>query len=455
MTNRNDLTPGLTKYASASLPELATISFPLMLASLSGLLMNFCDRIILAQYSTDAMNAAVTAGMAANVFSYGALGIALIAEVFVGQKNGAGDYREVAKPVWQMVWFSLITAIVFVPCALLFAPLLVPTVEFQGQAIGYFKIWMLFGPAFPLCGALSAFFIGIGRVKIITAVTIIGNAANILLGYAMVFGIGGAIPPMGVNGAALATGISQLLQVAILASVFLNQANRERYGTDNFGFSWPLFKRCLSIGAPNAIGHMIEIAGWAVILRLMAMAGTTYITVLAIGQNLTILFAFASEGLQKGVISIAANLIGANTTRLMTRLIRSSVLLLIIIVAILFFPLAIYPDPIVGFFLRDEFGSQSDLFHLARKTGVWIWLYFLLDGLVWVMAGVLTAHGDTKFIMVANAIAAWCFAVMPTYVAINIFHASPHYAWAIMNIYALLNASFFIWRVRYMRKKHI
>lgn len=450
MTSSNSIS--LTKYPLASFRELLTLSVPLMLASLSGLLMNFCDRVVLAYYSTEAMNAAVTAGIVAQVFSYGALSIALIAEVFVGKKNGAGLFLEAAKPVWQMIWFSLATTIIFLPCAIFFTPFLVPSAQFDGQAAGYFTIWMLFGPAFPLAGALSAFFIGTGRVKIVTIATIGSNVLNICLNILLVFGIKDFLPPLGAHGSALATGISQIVQVLILAWVFLSEENRRRYNTTDYAFDKTCFVDCLKIGSPNAIGHMIELSAWALILRLMANQGDTYITVFAIGQNLGILFAFFSQGLQKGVIAVAANLIGQNKVYLMNRLMTSGFKILATGSLLLLFPLVLYPDPIVKIFLQKELNS-AELFAIARQTGIWIWIFIIFDTSVWIMAGILTAFSDTKFIMVTNALAAWGLAVIPTYIAINIFHISPYYAFAMMNIYALLNMMCFMARVGYVRKR--
>ena len=107
----------LTKHPEGSVRELFTIAFPLMLSILSGNLMMFLDRLILANYSLEAMNAAAAAGMACMVIQYGAIGIASIAEVFVGQYNGAKKYAQAAQPTWQMVWFSLMTTVIFLAAA--------------------------------------------------------------------------------------------------------------------------------------------------------------------------------------------------------------------------------------------------------------------------------------------------------------------------------------------------
>ncbi len=54
-----------------------------------------------------------------------------------------------------------------------------------------------------------------------------------------------------------------------------------------------------------------------------------------------------------------------------------------------------------------------------------LWVYFAFNGLSLIIWGVLTAGGDTKFIMWSNTISTWMFAVVPTYVWVENFPATP------------------------------
>src|SRR5690349_19218751 len=98
----------LTKHPIGSLKEIWTISWPLMLGLLSGSFMLFADRLLLARYSTAALNACATSGMASYALMIIPLITAGISEVFVGRCNGANQMQEVGKPVWQMIWLSLL-----------------------------------------------------------------------------------------------------------------------------------------------------------------------------------------------------------------------------------------------------------------------------------------------------------------------------------------------------------
>jgi MATE family multidrug resistance protein len=246
----------LTKHPSGSLKELFVISFPLMLSFLSNYLMLFFDRLILANYSLEAMNAASAAALFCMVFQYGAIGITSVAEVFVGQYNGSKRYNIVASPVWQMIWFSIMLFPIFFLVAKFTGSFFLPDYHFKDFGLPYFQ-WILYFNVFvAISTSLASFFIGIGKVKLITIVTIISNILNILLDLILIFGIKNFIPPLATKGAAIATGISQVFQVILLFFFFLNKKNNKKYKTHHLRFKPKLIIKCLKVGAPSAIGHV-------------------------------------------------------------------------------------------------------------------------------------------------------------------------------------------------------
>ncbi len=157
----------LTRFAPASLRELSTISLPLILSFLSVSLMIFSDRIILARYSTAAMNGMITAWMTGGLFWFSAMSVASISEVFVGQFNGRGEIEKTGSAAWQMVWFAALCTLLFWPLAFFATPLFVGHTQFAEHSTAYFKTTLLFGPLFPCYAALSGFFIGIGKTRIV------------------------------------------------------------------------------------------------------------------------------------------------------------------------------------------------------------------------------------------------------------------------------------------------
>ncbi|MEQ9116180.1 MAG: MATE family efflux transporter [Rickettsiales bacterium] len=440
----------LTKYPEGGVRELLHLSIPMILSALSSNFMIFIDRAMLAHYSLDAMNAVGASSTTFLVFSLTFLSITSIAEVFVGQLNGRKAYSKVSVPVWQMIWLSLFSALVFIGVSLFGANYIIPQ-KLHHYGVPYFKIMMNFGFLAPLIAAVSSFFIGTGKAKIITCVVLFGNIINLVLDYLLIFGIGDYLYPMGSIGAAYATVASQVIQALLLFLVFFNSANRQKYKTLNWKFNKHYFKQCFKIGFPGAISHASEIASWATLYYFATLAGNFYLTSLSIGQNVFVLFMFTIDGLEKGIISISSNLIGSKKYSLIHKMLDSSFKVYLVVMALLSVPLLIFPELVINLFDVSDFKgiNKSQLITYLTYTLMFVWLYFLIDSLVWIYAGVLTAAGDTKIIMVANSTCSWLFGTIPFYFLVNKFNLlSPSYTFGILCAYATINLAIIYYRFK-------
>ena len=173
--------------------------------------MMFADRFILAQYSLEAMNAVSIAVTVISVLQFGLVAIASIAEVFVGQNNGAGLYNRLAEPTWQMLWLAFVSFIIFIPLGLYSGQWVIPE-HYQTLGLPFYKLIMLFIPLAAMIAAIAAFFTGQGKTKLVMYSTIIGNIVNLGLDIVLIFGIPHLVPAMGTLGAAIATVIAQFVQ---------------------------------------------------------------------------------------------------------------------------------------------------------------------------------------------------------------------------------------------------
>jgi MATE family multidrug resistance protein len=425
----------LTSYPLGSLRELSIITLPLLISAMSANVMHFVDRLFLARYSIDAMNAVTSSGTVCYLFSIGAISIASISEVFVGQNNGAHKHSQIAAPVWQMIWFSLLTALVFIPVALFCSECLIPE-KLHKHGIPYFKILMLTGPLTPLFCALSGFFAGLGRPHIITIAALIANVFNALLDYFFIFGIKGVLPALGTKGAAIATIFAMVIQCGILFAFFINSKNRQKYNTHKPTLDKKLFMQCVKVGYPNSLGHMIEFAAWNLVFRLAITHGTAHLTVLTVGQSVLILFMFFSEGLNKAVVAVASNIIGSGAVKIVKKLLLSACKLHVLIMLIVSIPMLAFPAQCVKLF---NLPNNPELIEQVRLSLHFVWLYMLIDGIAWILAGILIASGDTKYIMWTNATASWLAGVLPIYIGLRYFNISASQIWAIYSIYATVN----------------
>jgi MATE family multidrug resistance protein len=435
----------LTKYPAGSTREIASLAWPLMITIMSGNLMIFVDRWLLSWYSLEAMNAIAVIAQVLCVFQFAPIALTSISEVFVGRYNGAQDYKKIGKPVWQMMWLALSLAVIYIPIGI-FAWPLIPQ-EFQKEGIPYFQWMMSFSFLMPMIGALAGFYAGRGQVKILSVVALISNIMNGVLSAVLLFGIKGFIPSFGTRGAAFGTILAQLFYFGVLFCIFLKGENRTMYQTHKWGFQKKLFRECVDIGLPNSISHSIEFGGWALVTLLVASLGMEYATVNNIAVSIFVLFNFLVEALQKSVIAIASNLIGAERDGKINRAIKSAAKFQGVLVLITSLPLVFFSSYLIRLFIHDE--ATLDL--LLRPTQIaviFVWLYFSIDGMSWIFAAVLTAAGDTKFIMKTNMVTIFLFCLFPVYLFVYLQKGPYYLPWAISAFYSSVNFSLFCWRYK-------
>lgn len=436
----------LTKYPEGSLGELWKISLPLMISSFSVMFMIFVDRALLANYSTEAFNASVNASTIGWAFIGAFMGLCCISEVFVAQYNGAGRKEMMGIPAWQMIWVGVFSILFFFPLAQFGNSLFFPSAHEEMERV-YFRWMIYFGPAVAIYGALSGFFVGQGKTKLITIVSVGANAVNIILDWILIFGVEGYIEPMGVKGAAIATSMSSIFQMVILFVCFINSTNQTVNGTNQWRLNKEMLWKCLRIGVPGAVFMMMEILGWGVYYLMMKEAGFIYITVAGVAQTVVILFMFFAEAIGKAATALAGNFIGARTTWHIPKLLASGVGLHILFFICAGGVFAIATDYIISLFLPDLSPELLGEIYQPLVTSLFLMLiYLLFEGIRFLLGGILTASGDTMFIFIAGSTSIWLFLILPVWIAVFHFNATIVAASMISAIYAVIASLIYYYR---------
>lgn len=431
----------LTRYPEGSIRELWSISMPLMISMLASLFMIFTDRIFLAHYSLASLNAAVTAGTLAWALMVGVGMLTAMSEIFVAQYNGAKQYHRLGIPVWQMIWVSLFSIALFIPLGIWGAPLFFQNNLYAELEVEMFRWLMFFGPSYALMTTLSGFFIGRGKTKMLVFLAIGANMINIALDWALIFGVPGIVPELGIRGAAIATCFGYIFEAGVLSFVFLRKHNRENFGTGNYKIDWAEMKKCCRVGFPQGIFCSLEVFGWAIFYWLMTRLGEVHITVSSICQSFTILLSFFYDGLSRGAAAVAGNLIGAGKKEVVGKVLRSGVCLLVLFNLIVGVFLVLDPDDTVRLLFLEQ-GSAAAIdpaFQGALKTClIFSFFYLLFEGIRWLLSGLLVAAGDTLFLFIAGSLSVWFLLLGPVYLIVVRSHLSVEYAWGLAAIYSAL-----------------
>lgn len=437
----------VNRHPVASVRQLFSVAFPLMIAAFSLHCMLLVDRIVVSHYSPEALAAVTLAGNICAIIEVGAIIIASIAEVFVGQYNGGKKYDKIASPVWQMIWFALSLFVITIPLGLYGGSYFMPH-EFLEFGEPYYRWCMIFAPLHAIIAALTAFYIGRGKVRFTTLVIIIGNIINIVLDLVLVMGIKDIVPSFGPVGAAYATVVSLSVQSLMLLLNFLGPHNRKKFKTNICEFNKSLFIKCIKIGSPNAIGVMIEIFGWFSILLITAYFKQEYVPMHSMVQTISIFCIFFVDGLSKGTSVISSNMIGSKNLKFITKLMYSGFKMHSIYLLILSIPLFFFPNLVIDLFFKSTEGYSQYFIDQAVWSFRFVWLFILLDGLFWTGAGILVSGGDTMFLTSMNSTTIWIFSVLPIFIAVKFFDAAPSTLWLLMCTYKLVCLIGFVIRYR-------
>lgn len=438
----------LTKHAEGSIRELLALALPLMLTSLSGLLMIFADRLLLSHYSSEAHNIAVGASTVGWSFLFGWMVLTSISEVFVAQYNGAGMRSRLGEPVWQTIWISVLLCLFFLPLSIWGGSWFFGSGAALAAEREYFGIMVIFGPFYAFYAALCGFFIGQGKTRLITVVVVVANVVNILLDWALIFGVAGVMEPMGVKGAAIATSLATVFQGCILFVIFLSPTNRKEYGTSQWKLKWTVFKDCVRVGLPTALFVIVEILAYGIYYGFMREKGINYITVTGICQTMLLLFFFFSDGMNKATATVVGNLIGAGRSHLILKVIKSGLLLNVIFLVLLLLSFWLGMPLIIDQFLPfadSTFLSEID--SALKISLILMAFYIFFEGIRMQFGGVLTAAGDTLFLMIIGALSVWGMMLLPVYIFIVQFDAPVEFASMICMIYSAAACCIYYWRI--------
>jgi MATE family multidrug resistance protein len=418
-----------------------------MLSLLSSGAMILADRLFLARLSISALNAVSEAEMFFLAIQFSFVALTSYAEVLVGKAFGASNDEKVGRSVWTMIWLSFASFGIFALLSYFGTNLLFSDCPNKELAETYFHTLVFFGPLFPLNAALSSFWIGRGKTGFATYLVACTSILNIVIDPLLIFGTPFS-QPLGVQGAALATGISQLLLSIALFSAFLSKENRKLFQTNNWRFDFGSCKEAIIHGSPQAFFMLAQYAAWALFFRIMNLASAEHGLVCSISQALYYFFSFAIEGVSKATSSVVSNLIGAMRHKEVRRVAWAAMRILLIFSTILAALLLLASDIVLTLFIPKEMASSSDLWIILRISLVWIWLSLVGEAFLYLWSSILVALGDSRFISLMNSLAVWLLGVLPAYIVALKLKLPPHVAIAVISIYYVVSGVLFFYRMR-------
>jgi multidrug resistance protein, MATE family len=431
--------------------DVLTISLPLVASMGSITLMQFTDRIFLAQYSVDAISAALPAGIASFTFIAFFMGVANYTNAFVAQYIGANAYKRVGASLWQGIYFSLassfLLASLYFISGILFG-LIGHSPHIQTLEVTYFNILTLGAGLVVLGGALASFYTGRGLTWTVMAVHMAGAAVNIPLDYCLINGIG-PFPELGIAGAALATVTASVFIVVILGILIFSSANRKRFGTwSHKAFDGELFGRFMHYGLPSGIQFFLEIFGFTFFIQILGRLGDIELAASNIVLSIESLSFMPMIGFHIGNATLVGQAIGRDRPEQGAYSTTSALHITIAYMAVVAAAFIFTPEPLLNLFKAHQLAPSE--YARIKDLGI-VLLRFVavscfFDALNLVFSGAIKGAGDTRFIMWTIGALSIGVMIVPIYLAVEVFRAGLYAAWTLATLYVCALGLAFMWR---------
>jgi MATE family multidrug resistance protein len=381
------------------------LALPLVISTAFWSLMWFIDRMFLMWYSSDAMSAALPAGMTHWALVCLPVGIASYVNSFVAQYQGAGRQSQIGLIVAQGVRLGWICGPIFLLAVPLAPYFFAGSGDVVRQEIIYFQVLAFGGGALVVTSARSAFYTGRGLTRVVMLVDIAGTLVNVVLDYLLIFGHFG-LPEMGIAGAAWATVASHWFTAGVFWLLMRRRQEQEEFGlAAGNRFDAALFGRLIKFGLPSGLPLMIEAIAFSLLTRYVASLGVIEGAATALAFNVNALAFVPMIGLGIAVSTLVGQKLGEGQADLAARATWTAQSLALIYTL----SFAALYTCVPGLFMlaHGAFANPAEFEPVRAITVIllrFVAAYCLLDALQIVFVGALKGAGDTRFIFVATTI---------------------------------------------------
>ncbi|MBW2310799.1 MAG: MATE family efflux transporter [Deltaproteobacteria bacterium] len=433
--------------------DVLAISLPLVASMGSITLMQFTDRMFLANYSVDAIAAALPAGIASFTSIAFFMGVANYTNAFVAQYVGARAYGRVGASVWQGIYFALVASCVLASLYFISGTLF----EFIGHSsriraleITYFNILTLGAGLVVLGSAMASFYTGRGLTWTVMLVHMAGAAVNIPLDYCLINGVG-PFPELGIVGAAIATVTASGAIVAILCILIFSPANRKRFSTwECKAFDGELFGRLMRYGLPSGVQFFLEIFGLTFFIQMLGRLGDLELAASNIVLSIETLSFLPMVGFHVGNATLVGQAIGRGRPEQGSYSTTSTLHLIMAYMMFVAAAFIVTPEPLLHLFKAhhhtpEQYARINDLGVILMR---FVAVFCFFDALNLVYSGAIKGAGDTRFIMWTIGALSIGVMIAPIYLALEVFGAGLYAAWTIATLYICVLGLAFMWRYR-------
>ena len=413
--------------------SILRVALPMMLSGFIQSIISITDAAFLGHYSTLAYDASGSAGLWYITLYMVFIGLSDGAQIIMAQRIGENKPAGVAGAFQSNFVLLLIAAVLVTVFVQLFMPeflhYMVANKELANAELSFLEIRSYSFWAATIGLTIQATYLATGKTTLVLFSALIVAVSNIILDYFMVFGIG-PFPEMGLEGAALASTIAEILgMLFLLGSLLLGKLKYSYPFWNAIVVSGSYLKQNLKVGLPLLFQGLVALSVWTVFFIWIEQMGTNELTVSLNIRYLYFLAFIPIWGFAGATKTYIAQYIGAKDYASLPIIQRRIQLLTLIFLVITFHGALLYPETLIRLVNNhpDHIRESARILRIISGS-------IIIYGLGSVYFQTISGSGNTRVTFIVECIAT-CFYLTAAYLLIKVFEAPLHLVWLVEYVY--------------------
>ena len=409
------------------------IAYPILISLVMQTLINITDTAYMGRVGEIELGATALVSVYYLTIYMAIFGFSVGAQIFIGRRNGEGNYNKIGDIVIQGVLFLLGVAALFVGLSKWLSPILLSNIVSSKQiltaCIDYldWRIWgLLFSAVSVMC---RAFFVGITRTGVLVWNSVILTVSNVIFNYIFVFGAFG-VPAMGIAGAAVGSVLAEALAMLQFVVYAIMKVDMKRYGISRqIKFAPDVIRGILSLSVWTMLQNFLTHAVWFVFFLAIEHLGEEQLAITNIvrsGSSLIFMpiIAFASTA-----STLVSNAMGAARTGDVMLIIRRCIAMSYAVIVPLIIIIAFIPQTYMRIFTDNVAILQGSV------ASVYVMLGFNLIAIpACIFFHSVSGTGNTRLALGVEVVATILYAIA-IYGIIFSIRADVAVCWSVEYIY--------------------
>ena len=338
------------------LPLVISMALPMTISMLVNALYNIVDSFFVAKISDDAMTALslvypIQNLMMATTVGFG-IGINAMIAYFLGAKKEKEANISASVGVVCNIFHGLLLTIGCILVMPAFLKMFTKDTTIIDLGLQYSNIVFLFAIPVSISISLEKIFQSVGRMRTSMFCMIIGCIANVVLDPLLIFGIG-VFPKLGIEGAAIATGVGEMVTLAGYIIIYFVKPISVRINICYVKFRANILKRMYAIGVPATLNMALPSLQISVLNGILAVYSSAYVLVLGAYFKLQTFLYLTANGVVQGMRPLLAYNYGAGEKKRVNQIYKTALRIIAGVMVVGTLLCMSVPDKLIGLFTNN------------------------------------------------------------------------------------------------------